>query len=78
MAGRPYGYLYCGDWVRHGSEQPYRKLLMLKGLTGLRMQLGNHMMKRTPTPRFFTSANVVFNCLRDPYMCLPRSEKRWH
>jgi hypothetical protein len=31
MVGRPFVHLNCGNRVRHGSEQPYRKLLMLKG-----------------------------------------------
>jgi hypothetical protein len=31
MVGRLYVHLDCGNRVRHGSEQPYRKLLMLKG-----------------------------------------------
>jgi len=27
--------LRCGNRVRHGSEQPYHRLPMLEGLTGL-------------------------------------------
>jgi hypothetical protein len=43
MAGGSYVYLCCGNRVRHGSEQPYHRLPMLRGLTGLRMQTGSHV-----------------------------------
>jgi len=57
MAGESYAHLYCGYWVRHGSEQPYRKLPMLEGFTGLRKSLGSHMEPRASTLRF--SAPVI-------------------
>ena len=52
MAGESYAHLCCGYWVRHGSEQPYRKLPMLEGFTGLRRYQGNHMEQRASTLRF--------------------------
>lgn len=41
MTGGSYVHLSCGHRVRHGSEQPYRELPMLEGLTGSRKQLGS-------------------------------------
>jgi len=58
MTGESYARLYCGYWVRHGSEQPYRKLPMLEGFTGLRRYLGNHMELRASTLRFLTPVKV--------------------
>jgi len=58
VTGGSHGHLCCGYRVRHGSEQPYRKLLMLEGATGLRRQMGSHRMKRAPTLRVSTSANI--------------------
>lgn len=52
MTGESYAHLCCGYWVRHGSEQPYRKLPMLEGFTGLRRHLGNHVELRASTLRF--------------------------
>ena len=43
MTGGSYVYLNCGYRVRHGSEQPYHRLSMLRELTGLRMQMGSHL-----------------------------------
>jgi len=58
MTGGSYGHLCCGNRVRHGSEQPYRKLPMLEGATGLRRHLGSHRMKRAPTLMVSSSANI--------------------
>lgn len=65
VTGGSHGHLCCGNRVRHGSEQPYRKLPMLEGVTGLRRQLGSHGMKRAPTLRVSSSAkiNLLIVCL---------------
>jgi len=59
MIGRSCVHLRCGNRVRHGSEQPYRRLLMLKGLTGLRMQMGSHYVKRAPIRGVSTPAKII-------------------
>ena len=61
MVGRPYVHLDCGNRVRHGSEQPYRRLLMLKGLTGLRMQMGSRYVSRAPTRGLSIPAKNLLN-----------------
>ena len=58
MAGESYAHLYCGYWVRHGSEQPYRKLPMLEGFTGLRRYQGNHVELRASTLRFLAPVKM--------------------
>ncbi len=65
VTGGSHGHLCCGNRVRHGSEQPYRRLPMLEGVTGLRRQLGSHGMTRAPTPRVSPSAkiNLYWICL---------------
>jgi len=58
MAGGPYAHLDCGNRVRHGSEQPYRKLLVLIGLAGSRMHVGNQWVKRAAIQGASTPAKI--------------------
>jgi len=60
MTGGSYVHLDCGNRVRHGSEQPYRELPMLEGLTGLRTHVGNQLVKRAPTLGVSTPAKKSY------------------
>ena len=61
MTGGLYVYLNCGNRVRHGSEQPYHRLPMLRGLTGLRMQTGSHLyITHTHSRGVYTRQNFKY------------------
>jgi len=63
MTGGSYVLLDCGNRVRHGSEQPYRELPMLEGLTGLRIYMGSQQVKRAPTFGVSTPAKKLLTTL---------------